>query len=500
MGRRTSLAVPVFATGMRSQTVRSRPRCFIPAGVTLVMATVGLLLVQPPIVDAGSGTPGTSGAISPRLWTAMEKIRFRIEPDTQAAGSSAYLDDADAVDPGAADPLLTRETKLRAPDAAVGDEFGNSVAIDGHTAVVGAVDKVCAAGIGCGAAYVFVRSGTTWTQQQALAAVDAAAGDAFGGSVAVSARTIVVAAPDKACAAGDKCGAVYVFVWSGTTWIQQQELTAPDAAPGDEFGKSVAVSGDTIVAGASPKACAAGIGCGAAYVFLRSGTEWSLQQVLTASQPAAFDQFGHSVAVSEDTAVIGVPHKACAAGIACGALYVFARRQTTWSERQILTATDAAAFDLLGTAVDVDGDTAVGGAPLKACAAGAGCGAAYVFARRGTTWSQQQALAASDAAAGDNLGIAVAVSEDAAVAGTALKACFAGLRCGAAYAFARSGTTWSQQQKFTASDAAANDFFGAAVALSRGTALIGALDKACTAGVGCGAAYMYAVRATRTEK
>ncbi len=395
-------------------------------------------------------------------------------------------------------PVADAESKLTAPDAAAGDEFGNSVAIDGDTAVAGAVDRACAAGSNCGAAYVFVRSGTTWTLQQELTAADAAGGDAFGGSVAVSGSTIVIGAPGKTCLAGAKCGAAYVFVWSGATWSQQQELTAADAGAGDGFGIAVAVNGDTVVGGASPKACAAGSGCGAAYVFVRNGAAWTEQQELTASVPAAFEQFGHSVAVSHDTAVIGAQQRACAAGTACGAAYVFVRSATTWTQQQILTANDAAAFDLLGTAVGLSGETAVAGAPLKPCAAGAGCGAAYVFVRSGVTWSQQQVLKASDAALGDNLGVAVAVSGDTTVAGTALKACTAGVRCGAGYLFARVGTTWSQQQKLTPSDAAANDFFGAAVAMSAGTTLVGALDKACSAGVGCGAAYAYTAATTQT--
>src|SRR5439155_367696 len=144
-----------------------------------------------------------------------------------------------------------------------------------------------------GAAYVFVRSGTTWSQQAKLGASDRAAGDAFGNSVALFGSTAVVGAPTKHSASG----AAYVFVPSGTTWSQQAKLTAYNGAPGDEFGYSVAISGSTAVVGATGKNSATG----AAYVFVASGSTWSQQAKLTASNGASGDEFGVSVAISGST-------------------------------------------------------------------------------------------------------------------------------------------------------------------------------------------------------
>jgi hypothetical protein len=202
-----------------------------------------------------------------------------------------------------------QKAKLTAPDAAVGDYFGDSVAVSGSTAVIGAEYKDS----GKGAAYVFVRSGMVWSEQAELKAADGVAGDLFGYSVAASGSTAVVGAVGR----NGSIGAAYVFVRSGTTWSQQATLTASDGASGDSFANSVAVSGSTVVVGASNK----NFSTGAAYAFVRSGTTWSQQAELTASDGGAFDGFGYSVAVSASNAVVGAyGHNSSA-----GAAYVFVR-------------------------------------------------------------------------------------------------------------------------------------------------------------------------------
>jgi hypothetical protein len=309
-----------------------------------------------------------------------------------------------------------------------------------------------------------VRSGTRWSQQQKLTASDAAPNDDFGLAVAVSGDTAVVGAIGDDDAGRDS-GAAYVFVRSGTRWSQQQKLTASEAASNDLFGISVAVSGDTAVVGAYADDDAGG-DSGAAYVFVRSGTRWRQQQKLTASDAASSDLFGNSVAVSGDTAVVGARGDDDAGGVNSGAAYVFVRSGTRWSQQQKLTASDAAPNDDFGLAVALSGDTAVVGAENNS---------AYVFVRSGTRWSEQQKLTASDAAAGAGgfFGNSVAVSGDTAVVG-AYADVDAGGDSGAAYVFVRSGTRWSEQQKLTASDAAAGIRFGNSVAVSGDTAVVGA--------------------------
>jgi uncharacterized repeat protein (TIGR03803 family) len=359
-------------------------------------------------------------------------------------------------------PGATQQAELTASDGGPNDLFGTSVAIDGFTAVVGAPGK----NLTNGAAYVFVRSGTTWTQQAELIASDGAPNDQFGFSVAISGSTAVVGAYEK----NSYTGAAYVFVRSGTTWTQQAELTASDGAGGDAFGISVAISGSTAVVGAEGKNFLAGV----AYVFVSSGTTWTQQAELTASDTVTGELFGVSVAISDSTAVVG----AIGYNVSFGAVYVFVRSGTTWTQQAELTASDGVADDGLGYSVAVSGSTVVAGAPGK----NSSTGAAYVFVRSGTTWTQQAELTASDGAPQDAFGTSVASSGSTAVAGA-----LGGNTVGAAYVFMRSGTTWTQQDELTASDGTSGDAFGLSVAISGSTAVVGARNK----GAFMGAAYVF---------
>ncbi len=280
-------------------------------------------------------------------------------------------------------------------------------------------------------------------------------------------------------------GAVYVFVRSGTTWSQQAKLTASDASTNASMGRSVAIEADTIVVGAQGDS-AAGFGSGAAYIFVRSGTTWSEQAKLTASDAAANAQFGSSVDISGDTVATGAEGDDHA-GTNTGSAYVFVRSGTTWSEQAKLTASDAAAGDQFGReAVSVDGDTVVVGARADDDA-GAASGSAYIFTRSGTTWSQEAKLTASDAAFVDTFGWSVAVEGNSAVIGAPNDD-----NKGSAYYFIRSGTTWTEQFKLLASDGGGGDTFGRAVAIDEGVAVVGAAQNS-VVGTRSGSAYVFEV-------
>jgi len=385
----------------------------------------------------------------------------------------------------------TQQAKLTASGGAAFEGMGWSVAVSGNTAVIGAPYADVTGSSQQGSAYVFTRSGTAWTQQARLIASDGATGDNFGFSVAVSGDTAVIGAYKSDTMGNTDQGAAYVFTRSGTTWTEQQKLTAAsDGVAGDYFSQSVAVSGDTVVIGAPYDGVAFAFQ-GSAYVFTRSGTTWTEQQKLTAADYAAFDLLGWSVAVDGDTAVIGANNDDIGANTDQGSAYVFTRSGTTWTQQQKLTASDGADFDNLGSSVAMDGDTAVIGAPFKIVNGGFDRGSAYVFTRSGTTWTQQQKLTASDGADFDNLGLNVAVSGDTAIIGALYHDAVA-TDAGAAYMFTRSGTTWTQQQKLTASDGASGDFFGGGVAVSGNTVVVGANGAMSTDG----AAYVFLTSST----
>ena len=203
------------------------------------------------------------------------------------------------------------------------------MAISGNTVVVGTPRDDGTAGEEQGAAYVFVRSGLAWSQQQKLEASDAAGLDRFGYSVAISGDTVVVGTRADDGTAGIDQGSAYVFVRSGVVWSQQQKLEALDAVAEDLFGYSVAISGETIVVGALNDDGAAGEGQGSAYVFVRSGGVWSQLQKLEASDAAGLDQFGYSVAISGNTVVVGTPADDDAGGSSKAQLMCFSLHPTT---------------------------------------------------------------------------------------------------------------------------------------------------------------------------
>src|ERR1022692_4890587 len=318
------------------------------------------------LLESGGRTILRYGGL--RSWDARGRtIASRLEVRERQV--RLVVEDRDAEYPLVVDPIWTQEATLTASDGLAGDAFGVSVSVSGDTAVVGADIKKIGLNTQQGEAYVFVRSGTTWTQQQTLPAPDGVAGNLFGFSVSVSGDTAVVGAPNQD--ENDSPGAAYVFTRSGTTWTQQQKLTASDGSLVNEFGISVSVSGDTAVVGAFQQQPVA-----AAYVFVRSGTTWTQQQKLTASDPVAGDAFGTSVSVSGDTAVVGANRNNSQ-----GAAYVFVRNGTTWTQQQKLTASDGVAGDFFGRSVSVDQGTAVVGAQAKNSAQGA----AYVFRNTGSS-------------------------------------------------------------------------------------------------------------------
>jgi hypothetical protein len=391
------------------------------------------------------------------------------------------------------DPLLLlsiQQAQLTAGDGAANDSFGSSVAVSGDTALVGAPGDDVGANANQGSACVFVRAGGIWTQQQILTASDGAANDAFGFSVALSGDTALVGARYDEVGANTDQGSAYVFVRAGGIWTQQQTLTAADGASSDYFGTSVALSGDTALVGA-PYDDGPTTNQGSVCVFVRSGGAWSQQQKLTAGDGAANDHFGASVALSGDTALVGAPDKAVGGNTDQGSAYVFLRSGGTWVQQQKLTASDGATEDGFGFSVALSGDTALVGASWHDVGANTDQGSAYAYVRAGGTWTLQQTLTPSDGAQGDYFGTSVALSGDVALVGARNDAVSANTNQGSACVFLRSGAIWNEQQKLTASDGTFSDYLGTSVALSGGTALVGAPYDDVGAAANQGSAYAF---------
>jgi hypothetical protein len=441
---------------------------------------------------------------------------------------------------------IAQQAYIKASNTGANDQFAHALAISGDTVVVGAEwESSNASGVNdnqnnnlaskSGAAYVFVRDGTNWTQQAYLKASNTGVEDRFGYAVAISGDTIVVSAVfEDGNASGVNgnqlnnsaidSGAAYVFVRNGTNWTQQAYLKASNAESGDLFGDKVAISGDTIVIGAffedsnatgvnGNQTNNSAITSGAAYVFVRDGTNWTQQAYLKASNTEANDVFFY-VTISGDTIVVGAPWESSnATGVngnqsnnlafQSGAAYVFVRNGTNWSQQAYLKASNTGANDWFFFA-SVSVDTIVVGAPFESSNAtgvngvqtnnlALNSGAAYVFVRTGTNWTQQAYLKASNTGAGDEFGWAVAFSGDAAVIGAHFESSNAtgvngvetnnlAFHSGAAYVFLRNGTNWMQHGYLKASNTGVGDQFGGepefadgtSVAVSADTIVIGA--------------------------
>ncbi|MGH9936027.1 MAG: hypothetical protein ACREAM_07265, partial [Blastocatellia bacterium] len=413
----------------------------------------------------------------------------RSEQDAEAASSPAA---AQAISLPFAQ--LFRQT---ASDGAANDAYGWSVAATDDTVVVGAYLDAVGANARQGSAYVFSRSEGDWTLQQKLVANDGEAEERFGSSVAINGDTIVVGAPYDKTGTNYYHGSAYVFTSSGGVWSLQRKLLANDGAAYDQFGCSVAISGDTVVAGAFSDDNGTKTDQGSAYVFVRSSGVWSFQQKLVANDGEANDQFGASVAIDAGTVIAGALLDDLIEKDA-GSAYVFVRSGTVWTQQQKLSGLNSAGSrpgDLFGAAVAINGDTVIIGAPLYDTFGRVNQGLAVVFARSSGVWVYQGYLAANDGEAGDLFGSSVAINGDTALVGAHFDDIGAdgGLNPdqGSAYLFTRSGKLWGARQKFTAQGGAAREYFGQAVALSGDRAVVGAPHARVGANLAQGAVYIF---------
>ena len=390
--------------------------------------------------------------------TSHSKLTKRalVAPLLTLAMLAAYIVPASAQ--GAPAGETNEDQKIVAPNPNLSDQFGFAVDVDGDTMVIGA-RFANGNGIDQGTAYVFIQAGDSWVLQAQLRAPDAADFDLYGQSVGIDDDTIVVGSPLDNDPVPNQ-GSAYVFTRTGTTWTQQAKLTATDATAQSLLGQSIAIEGDTIVAGAPGQN---GLFGGAAYVFARTGTTWTQQAELT---PAANVGVGQSVAIDGDTIVAGAPLGGIN-GVLTGSAYVFARTGTTWTEQANLVASDPTVGAELGFSVAIDGETLVAGARLD------DAGSAYVFTRTGLTWNEEAKLLADDGVTGDQFGFSVDIDGDSIVSGADLADGVENEE-GAAYVFARTGTTWTQQTKLVATQAEGSDRFATSIATSGDIVVSGA--------------------------
>ncbi|MBK7586219.1 MAG: FG-GAP repeat protein [Myxococcales bacterium] len=478
------------------------------------------------------------------------------------AGSDASLDGAAGSDSGSdgstdavgedaaaldcwASPNPAVLTTLVAPSPVTSSRFGHVVALSGDTLAIGAPELSSG-----GAVYVYRCSGGALKHEQTVTGVNTGAGDKFGSAIDLDGDTLVVGAyaedgSTKGVGGSDDngapdSGAAYVFRRSGSTWTQEAYVKASNAEQSDGFGIAVAISSDTLAVGAYLEDSeAVGVGgsqtgtaaanSGAAYVFVRAGTTWSQQAYVKASNTGADDWFGAALDIDGDTLAVGAYREDSAAAgpggnqndntlSASGAVYVYRRSGAAWAQEEYLKASNPGSDDRFGQALSLSGDSlAIGGYAEDSSSVGIGgnqsnnaatdSGAVYVMLRTGTTWSQQAYIKASNTGVDDWFGLRVALDGDALAVGaiqedgigTGIGAApnDGSANTGAAYVFSRSGGVWSQKAYVKPPAAAAGDTFGSGLAISGSRLVVGApLNDGASADGGSpdfGAAFAYAL-------
>lgn len=354
-----------------------------------------------------------------------------------------------------------------------GIQLGSAVAMNGNTAVVGAPYENGMVGSGEGAAYVFVKSNELWQEQARMVQPNPSAALNFGRRVALDGNTVVVGSGDTNVAPAPIRGRAEVFVRSGSSWSHQQTLAGNQSST-EGFANAIGIAGDLILVGA-PYADNGGPGLnnGNVHAFKRTGTVWTQNQLVTPSSKLDNQNFGSSVDIDGTTAVIGAQQETTDTFGGAGRAHVFTTDGTTWTQRASLKAPTPSSYALFGTAVAIHGNTLVVGAPgvdgPEATGfpwSNGGVGQAYVFTGSGASWTHQATLTPEGTSQSTGFGSAVALHGNYAVISAGGQS--------AAYLFTRSGTTWTRQNKYQFGVPTNPGSFGQSVAVEGDTVMIGA--------------------------
>lgn len=414
------------------------------------------------------------------------------------------VNDRNARYPVVVDPWV-QTAELTASDGAAGDQFGWSVAISGNTVVVGSPFHTVSANASQGAAYVFVEPASGWssmTQTAELVASDGAANAFFGSSVAISGNNIVVGADGATVQGNPHQGAAYVFMEPANGWTnmtQSAELIASDGYVGDDFGESVAISGNTVVVGAPYASIGSNSQQGASYVFVATGNWTNMTQTakLTSSDGASGDIFGDSVAVDGSTVVVGASGATLNGDANAGKAYLFVEPGNGWTDMTQtaeLTADDATADNYFGSSVAINGNTAVVGAPSDFS------GAVYVFVEPKGGWTdttQSAELTPGSIATLLLLGTSVATNGNIVMAGAVGANVGGNPYEGLLYVFleptqqAKGWADENQSAQLTSSDGGAGDYFGRSLSMTSNAQVTGAPFHQVGLNDAQGAAYVF---------
>ena len=490
-----------------------------------------------------------------------------------------------------------QEAYIKASNPDISDSFGGSISLNGDTLLVsskfedsnqtsitnGSTSSTDNSKSSSGAVYIYKRTGSSWTQEAYLKAVNGDSGDWFGHSISISKDTASISAfqeqsnqttiTDGATASSNNsnlaAGAVYIYKRTGATWAQEAYIKSVNNNMGDNFGTSVEIDNNTLAVSANNEASNqititngptassnnSNSSSGAVYIYTRTGTSWSQQAYIKASNNDASDQFGYWVSIDVDTLAVGAIYESSNqttitngttassdnSNNGSGAVYVYKRSGTSWAQEAYIKASNNDANDWFGRAVSVNAERLAVGAPFESSNqstitngtsassnnSNSSSGAAYVYKRTGINWAQEAYIKAPNPDSNDNFGNSIQLNGDTLVVGapgessnqttitngTTASSNNSNGASGAAYIFKRSGTTWSQEAYLKAVNNDSSDSFGRAVSLSGDTVAVGANNESSNQSTitngstassdnsasGAGAAYIYRNRSRLFE-
>lgn len=411
--------------------------------------------------------------------------------DFTTAGNYVHEDDTKTDIDGNGNVLLkggndfsqtSQSQKLEGNNQLASDQYGRSFAIDGDTAIVGNWRAKISGISRAGAAYIYVKNEGNWTLQQEIVASDLQQNCHFGTSVDIDGDSVVVG--------GYRCegeyGAAYVFTRSEGVWTQQQKLTASDGEFNRSFGSSVAINGDEIAVGDPTYPLYGWSNVGQVYTFSRSGTTWSEDQILTAGDGSG--RSGLTLAMDGDTLIFG-GRETYGTGV-----QVYVNNGSSWVFEQEILGEDTASGDYFGASefsIDISGDKIAVGSKNEDPSGISNAGSAYIFSRSGTTWTQDQKINASDLEVEDNFGNAVSLNGDVLVVGSDLEDSSGVSNGGSAYVFTFADSSWSETAKLVADDIEIDDNFGFSVAAGEGDFFIGSPNEDASGISDAGSVYVF---------
>ena len=378
-------------------------------------------------------------------------------------------------------------------DLSANEDFGRALDLEGDLLVVGApLHDPAGLGGAWGAVYVFRRVAGSWVQEAKLTPASHAAGDHFGACVSVRGERIAVGAPEDDQPGATNAGAVYLFERVAGAWVESARIAALDASTFDHFGSALELDGDTLAVGAEFDNAGGGAFSGSAYVFRELGGLWSQEAKLIVPGVTPNALAGSAIALDGDRVVVGAPLQNTALGTKVGAAWLFERSAGVWGAPLQLLPLDPAAGDEFGSAVAVDGDTVLVGAPRKDVVWSSD-GVAYVFVGGGSTWTQQARLEDLGPHFNDNFGHALDLQGELAVVGLPFSDA-AGVTTGGVQLFLRESGTWTGLFEMVGSDSEGLDYLGSSVAIS-GNRVAGGAPGAETppSGANTGEAYVFTI-------